>query len=374
MRRTRTLAVAIRVIHQFQRDRRTLALLFVVPSLIILLLGWILKTPPGAVSLGLVMERPADPALSRGMESAAQLLARSLEEGGQFSVKMLDEKEQVEDKLRQGEIQGALILSGITGDSSGRPPVPKITMFLEGSSPQTSGRIQAGISRSLAQVMIPGGLSPKVDLQYLYAGPQYDVTDFFAPAFIAFFAFFLVFLLTVVSFLRERAQGTLERLMASPIARSELIVGYMLGFGLFAMLQSLVVVLITVFVLQIHYAGSLLIVFLIVGVSTAGGVNLGIFLSTFARTELQAIQFIPIVITPQVLLSGFVFPVDDLPEILQWLSFFMPLTYANNALRDVMIRGKGLADGAVLLNILVLVAFAALALVLGTLTLRRQVA
>ena len=153
--------------------------------------------------------------------------------------------------------------------------------------------------------------------------------------------FFLVFVVTSVSFLRERSQGTLERLMASPLRRGEIVLGYMLGFGLVALVQSLLVLVFALTVLRIHNEGNVLLVFLLEALLAIGAVNLGIFLSMFARTEFQAVQFIPIVLLPQVLLSGILFPIANEPGPLQYVSNVLPLTYAVYGMRDVMLKGPG---------------------------------
>jgi len=169
-------------------------------------------------------------------------------------------------------------------------------------------------------------------------------------------------------------EGTLERLMASPVSKIEIALGYMLGFTTFALVQSLMVLLFTIFVLQIHYSGNLLLVFLIEVIITVGSVNMGIFLSTFARNELQVIQFIPLVIVPQFLLSGVIWPFDEMPVLLQAIGRVLPLTYANDAMRSVMIKGFGMSDFGLLTDLAILTVFAALQIWLATLTLRREIA
>src|SRR5262249_9367996 len=153
--------------------------------------------------------------------------------------------------------------------------------------------------------------------------------------------FFLVFVVTCVAFLRERSQGTLERLMASPLSRSEIVLGYMLGFTILALAQALEVLVFALAALRIHNAGSVLLIFGIQPLLALAAVNLGIFRRPFARTEFQAVQFIPIVIVPQLLLSGVILPVSSEPGWLQAISSVLPLTYAVNALRDVMLKGAG---------------------------------
>jgi ABC-2 type transport system permease protein len=227
------------------------------------------------------------------------------------------------------------------------------------------------VPAELAQSLAAGG-GPEPTVSYLYGGPEFDPLDYFAPALIPTFAFLFVFLLTSVGFLRERTQGTFERLMASPLSRLELVFGYMIGFGLFALMQSAIILLFAVFVLRIDYAGNLGIVFLVEAVLTILAVNLGVLLSGFARNEFQAVQFMPIVFIPQILLAGVFWPVNDLPTWLRATAHTLPLTYANQALREVMIKGAGLQSSIVLTDLLVLVGFAVLFLGLGAAALRRQ--
>jgi ABC-2 type transport system permease protein len=216
--------------------------------------------------------------------------------------------------------------------------------------------------------VVPQGQALAVS--YLYGGPEYTQTDAFAPLLIGIFAFFFVFLLTSVAFLRERSQGTIERLMVSPLSKSELVLGYVLGFTLFALLQSLIILLFVVGVLRVHYAGNLGLIFLVTLVLTIGGVNMGIFASAFARNELQVIQFIPLLLVPQVLLGGLFFPVATLPVVLKQLAYAFPLTYANFALKDVMLKGMGLAD--VWPDLAFIAGFAVLMVLLASLSLRQE--
>jgi ABC-2 type transport system permease protein len=211
-----------------------------------------------------------------------------------------------------------------------------------------------------------------VDATYLYAGPEFDTMDYIAPVYIALLALFFVFLLACVAFLRERSQGTMERLLATPATRLEVVLGYMAGLGLFALLQVAVILFFTVWVLKIHYLGSLAILFLLVALLAVVGVSMGILASVFARTEFQVIQFIPLLIFPQALLSGLFWPIEEMPAYLQPLAYIMPLTYANRALRDVMLKGWGLAE--IWPDLLILTGFAVLFIALGALLTRREVA
>ena len=202
--------------------------------------------------------------------------------------------------------------------------------------------------------------------------PENSVLDYIAPAMLATLALFFSFLLTGISFLRERSQGTMERLMASPVSRLDIVFGYLFGFFIFALTQTLIILLFTIYVLDVHYYGDLWQIFVFQIVVIIGSVNLGIFLSTFARNEFQMVQFIPLIIVPQMFLCGVIWPVEQMPDYLQWLSAILPLTYAVDGLREIMLAGKSLLD--VGFELAVLVGFTLFFSILASLTLRRGAA
>jgi ABC-2 type transport system permease protein len=169
-----------------------------------------------------------------------------------------------------------------------------------------------------------------------------------------------------------RDQGTMEQLMATPTGRLEIVLGHMTGLGLFALLQVTVILFFTVWALQIHYVGSLALLLLVIALMALVGVSLGILASAFARNEFRVLQFIPLLMLPQVLLAGTIWPVVDMPAYLRPLAYAMPLYYGNRALDDVMIKGWGLAD--IWPNLVVLLGFAMALVAASALTMRREVA
>lgn len=199
--------------------------------------------------------------------------------------------------------------------------------------------------------------------------PDKSILNYTLPAILAMMVLFFGFLLSGISFLRERTQGTMERLMASPVSRMDIVAGYLLGFLTFAIAQTLILFFYTVYVLNINFTGDLwqIIVFqIIIGIMA---VCLGIFISVFARNEFQMIQFIPLIILPQVFLCGLLFPVDQLADYLQWIAKFLPLTYGVDGIRALMLQAKDLAE--IGKEVGVLVAFAVAFMVAAALTLRR---
>ena len=158
----------------------------------------------------------------------------------------------------------------------------------------------------------------------------------------------------------------------SPVSRLDVVVGYLLGFFVFALTQTLIVVLFTIYVLDVHYYGDLWQIFVFQIVIITAAVNLGIFISTFARNEFQMVQFIPLILFPQIFLCGIIWPVEQLPDYLQWLSTILPLTYAAEGLRNIMLLGQNLLD--VWFELVVLLGFTAAISILAAITLRRGAA
>jgi ABC-2 type transport system permease protein len=191
-----------------------------------------------------------------------------------------------------------------------------------------------------------------------------------APALLGIFPFTIMFLLTSVTTLRERTTGTLERLMTMPIGKLDLLVGYALAFGLLAVLQVVVAAGISLTWLGLDIAGSVWALLLIVVLDALLGTALGLFVSAFARTEFQAIQFLPVFVLPQFLLCGLFVPRGDMGWVLTAVSDVLPLSYAVDALTQVTRSAE--IDGTLIRNVAVIAGCAVLALLLGAATLRRR--
>ena len=371
----RTLAISRRIADLFRRDHRTLALVFVAPIVIMALLGWVIRDQ-GTPDTRIAVVNVAGPG---GDVFRTRLQTIATDAGIEFRDDITTE-DVAREALRDETIDIAVILSV-------KNNAPSITVITPGINPtQDSARI--GELRQVIADAIGGG-GPTIEMESIYGTGSGDFFDAFAPALVGFVVFFLVFILTGISFLRERIGGTLERLLATPVRRSEIVLGYSLGFGVFATLQVALVLLFVLGTVHVDAIGPLPEINLGLGVPIAGSpvlafvitlllalcaVNLGIFLSTFARTEFQIIQFIPLVIVPQAFLSGIVFPVDQLPGLLEPIARVLPMTYGIDGLREVLIKGSGLDSGSVQLDIVVLAGIALVLAVAATLTIRREVA
>ena len=187
---------------------------------------------------------------------------------------------------------------------------------------------------------------------------------------LALFPFTMMFLLTSVAMLRERTTGTLERLLATPLGRGDLLAGYALAFGGVAVLQSLVASAFALGLLGLDVAGSAVLVVVLAVASALLGMALGLLLSAFARTEFQAVQFLPAVVLPQVLLCGLFAPREAMIAPLRWLSDVFPLTYAVDGMQRVVATSE--VTGALVTDLAVVVGCVVAFLALGAVTLPRR--
>lgn len=193
--------------------------------------------------------------------------------------------------------------------------------------------------------------------------------DRVGPALLAIFPFTVMFLVTSVTTLRERSSGTLERLLSMPTGRLDLLGGYALAFGLVAVVQSALAVGVSVTLLGLEVEGSLLLLGVVAVVDGVLGCALGLFVSAFATSEFQAVQFMPLVVIPQLLVCGLFVPRPMLPGVLEAVSDVLPLSYAVDAMTALTATGD---TGAVALDLGVVAGFAVGALALGAATLRRR--
>ncbi len=194
----------------------------------------------------------------------------------------------------------------------------------------------------------------------------------FGPPLLALFPFIVMFLVTSVTTLRERSSGTLERLLSMPMGKADLLLGYALAFGAVALVQSLLAVGLTVGVLDMEVQGSAWTLTFVSVLNAVLGTALGLFVSAFAETEFQAVQFMPALVLPQVLLCGLFVARDALPDVLHAISDVLPLSYAVDAMQQVQASSEWTTELAV--DVIVVAGAGLLALLLGAATLRRRTA
>jgi ABC-2 type transport system permease protein len=183
------------------------------------------------------------------------------------------------------------------------------------------------------------------------------------------FPFITMFLVTSITMLRERTSGTLERLMTMPLAKLDLLAGYGLAFALVAVVQATIVSLLAFGLLGLDVAGPRTVVVALAVANATLGTTLGLFVSAFAQSEFQAVQFMPAIVFPQVLLCGLFVARDEMATWLRWVSYALPLTYAYEALARA---ANDMLDARFAIDVAVVCGCILLALALGAITLRRR--
>jgi ABC-2 type transport system permease protein len=205
-------------------------------------------------------------------------------------------------------------------------------------------------------------------LRYVFDHPE--VFDRIGPMLLGLFPFIVMFVVASVATLRERTSGTLERLMTMPLGKLDLLLGYAFAFGLLALVQVAVVLAISLTWLDLDLNGSLGSLVLVSLLDALLGMALGLFASAFARTEFQAVQFMPAFVLPQMLLCGLIIPRENMAGWLQAISDVLPLSYAVEGMQEISASPD--FSGTLALDVSVIAAFAFVALLLGAVTLRRR--
>ncbi len=334
-------ALIVRISRQILRDKRTLALLFLAPAFVLWLMALVFNGE----------EFHPDIAVSEVPDQFVE----QLEETG-ADIREMDREEAMA-ALSESELDAFVTMK------DGEPDI-----LLEGSDPSANKAVTVSVQKALQELnpSIKGG---ELEVQYLYGSAELGLFDNIGPVLIGFFIFFFVFLLSGVSFLRERTTGTLERMLATPVRRWEIVTGYIAGFGLFATFQAGWITWFSVEVLDILMAGSIWYVMLTAFLLAMTALTLGTLLSAFANNEFQMFQFIPLVIVPQVFFSG-LFSLETMADWLAGFSKIMPLTYGAHAMREVMIRGKGWE--AIAFDLYVLIGFSLVFMLLNILALKKH--
>ncbi|HHU18273.1 MAG: ABC transporter permease [Anaerovoracaceae bacterium] len=336
----RTKAVALRILNQLLNDKRTLALIIFAPLLVLTLIYFILNTTITDIKVGVVN------APQKYVENLYKNNITPIRCTESEAAQMLNDKE---------IIASVKMISG------------KVYVDIDGGNTTKATSVLATIEQA-KKAMNPASqdrLDLKTEINYVYGASDLKMFDNFGSLFIGFLVFFFTFLISGISFLQERTTGTLEKLLSTPIKRWEIVAGYILGFGTVTIVQSAIITFYVVYVLNVMMIGSLWLVMMITLLSAMTALSLGMLLSTAATSEFQMIQFIPIVIVPQIFFTG----LFDLSPEWTLVGKFMPLYYVADALDKVMIRGQGLA--AIALDTSVLLGLTLIFMSTNTLLLKR---
>ena len=316
-------AMAIRILSQFRHDRRTIALIIFAPILILTLLYFIFESPTTAVKVAVI--------------NAPQEYVNTLEDYNIIPIRC--NEGEAWRLLEKGDVVATIDI--VNGKSYIKIDATDPTKSKSTLKSLEAAKINMSVSR-------PDLTS---DIDYVYGYEDLSNFDKFGAIMIGFIVFFFVFLISGISFLQERTSGTLEKLLSTPIRRRQIVFGYILGFGILSVLQSSIISWYCIYVLGIMMIGAFYLVLLTILFTAIAALSLGMLVSTATNNEFQMMQFIPIVIVPQVFFTG----LFDLTPVLKIFGYFMPLYYTADALKNIMLKGNGL--DVIALDLLVLIGF-----------------
>jgi ABC-2 type transport system permease protein len=296
-----------------------------------------------------------------------------------LKVDYVDTEDEGVQRVQKGGAYGVIVFpQNFTSDIYAKMQNPSssvsttIQVRLDKSNVNVANAIAKAVSDAVLKTMEDTGnaVPVSVDADNAIYGKGAKFMDFFVPGIMAFVVFLLTTLLTLISFVGERTSGNLERLQATPLRESEIVVGYAIAFSIIGMLQTVVLLTIGTLAFNIMIVGNIFLAFLVIALLAIVSLSLGILLSSLAKREAQAIQFFPIIILPTFLLAGIFWPVEAIPSWLRPLSYVIPPSYAVDATRSVMLRGWGI--GGIWVDIVALFGFAVAFLSLAVWSLRRS--
>lgn len=326
------LAMIQRVIIELLKDKRTLALMFLAPLLVLTLMYFIFNSDEDT-TLTIGVDHSVSTQITEGIKS------------DDVKFKDFPSNQHIKSKIEHHHLDAFIYQNNQTIHVTYTNEDPSKSASIKQLLHQS---IQKDKMNDIKKVMVSLPQSAKnkdaKDIQlentYLYGDEHSNYFDKMFPILMSFFVFLFVFLISGIALLRERTTGTLERVLATPIKRSDIVFGYLIGYGVFAIIQTLIIVFFSLYLLNINLAGSLTYVILINILLAIAALVMGIFISTFANSEFQMVQFIPIVAIPQVFFSG-IFPLENMSPWLSNIGYLFPLRYAGHALTNIMIKGQG---------------------------------
>ncbi|PIO82600.1 ABC transporter permease [Loigolactobacillus backii] len=374
----RIIALVNRILKQMRRSPRTIILMFVAPLFILTLMYLLLSTN------NTVKTRV-------GIYQVNDTIVTNLK-SNKLTLKSFNNKNKLQAKMKQHDLDAFITVSGkkidVTYQNSDLSKTAYVKNTLRAGLMKMNTKALINVTKAQRDVITrqqqallvltkqqpPAQKAPskptnyQISNHYLYSNGSATFFDQALPALIAFFVFFFVFLISGISLLSERTSGTLSRLLATPIKRNEIIYGYLCGYGIFAVIQTFIIVFFTVYILKIQLVGSIWLVLLTNILVALIALAMGIFASTFAQNEFQMMQFIPLLVIPQVFFSGLI-PIDGMAHWLQAIAHIMPLYYAGTSLQNVITKGYTFSD--IGLNLLILLGFAILFIWLNIRGMRR---
>ena len=342
------LLIAIRLWKQLLRDRRTLALVLFAPIFYVVIFGMVFGGEIEGLPV-IVINKDSDaeiltpPLGSINVTSIGEKVFSSLENSSKVVVTVSDNYSNAKQLVDNKEYIAVIFIPENFTYNLVNPAGENVSIeiYLDSSNPQIGITVLQALQEAFQNATSDFRSNLGFEVEYAY-GEGLSTMDYFAPAIIGLGVFFLSFLLILMNLIEERKNGTLPLLLQCPHDKGYIIIGYLIAFSIFSMIQTTFIIVIASTFYQVsfgttiwHYI-SLYFTAVLLGWTS---LMLGIFCSSFARSEFQAVQFIPLVLFPAIFLSGIIIPLIQIPEIFRWLSFLFPLTYGINLLQQISIEG-----------------------------------
>ncbi len=335
-------AVALKEVRQLSRDRVTFGMIVGVPLMQILLFGYAINFDVRHLST--VVQDEANSSMSR--ELIAQLRATQV-----VDVRYLaNSSAELDGLLREGRASMAVVIprdfeKRLQGDTR-----PVLQIVVDGSQPSLSG-VAAGLAS--LPLLTRHGMGPyaggkrieprRIEVRTLY-NPEKRTAVQIVPALIGVILSMTMVLFTSGAIVRERERGNLELLIATPLGGLELMVGKLLPYVGIGLIQTTIILIVGSLLFNVPVVGSFLDLYVAALLFIAASLGLGLFVSTLAQTQFQAFQLAFVTMLPSILLSGFMFPFEGMPKVVQWIAEILPLTHFNVIIRGVMLRGAHLPE------------------------------
>jgi ABC-2 type transport system permease protein len=332
---------------QIQRDPRTLLIIIVMPVLQLILLGYAATTDVKNIPLAVWDQ-------SRTTQSRA--LVDAFRAADYFTINYsVASQDQYRVLIEKGLTRGALVIPP-DYDRRLAEGTAQVSMVLDGSDPTVGGTAlsaarligQAYATSVLEQTAVLGGhpFSTRLPVELrtqVWYNPDLVSAYFNIPGVMGMILSFITAILTATAVVRERERGTIEQLIVTPIRPWELIVGKVLPYALLAFVGVVEVLVIGHWWFEVPIRGDLGLIFLLSGLFVLSGLGIGLFASTIANTQQEAMLAVWMTLLPSVFLSGFFFPIDAMPRLLQWVSYLIPLRYYLVVVRALLVKGVGFA-------------------------------
>lgn len=372
----RVIAVSRRVFRDVTNDKRSLGMLFLAPIFAMCVFGVAFSGDVEGVNVIIVnQDQGFTPPMGETTYFSTEIISNL--NTTTLKIENMSNVDEARKKVENGQASVVIIFpedfsknAVLKSQNQSYPNSAEIVIEGDDSVTNIKNTIQSTVNTALSDTLADKGFTPaiKVTSNPIY-GENADFIDFFVPGVLAFVVYLLTTILTLINFVGERANGTLERVLASPVTEGEVVTGYAITFGTFGIIQVLLLLAIAIMVFKILVVGDVLYAFIAVAILAVACQALGILLSSLAKRPEQAIQFFPFVILPAFLLSGIFWPLQAIPYWLRPFSYLIPPTYAVEACRAVMLRGWGLDK--IWLDYLALIIFALLFMGLAVWTLKR---